>query len=191
MNPSFAYSILNPFDATRSHPFDLRARANWNSSFVLYLDYVLKADLREIVLPKAIDGAGRADNLWEHTCFEAFIALENSSEYLEVNLSPSGQWNIYEFKSYRGSRVEADQVSCKPMVLKAKTNLNVQAEIDLSGVSWIKASKKNIELQLGLTGVIELKSKVKSYCALTHKSDKADFHRKESFILRLKNPAAV
>ncbi len=191
MNPSVAYSILNPFDSTKSHPFDLRARATWTSPFVLHLDYVLKADLREIFLPEPVDGTSRADNLWEHTCFEAFVALENSSEYLEVNLSPSGQWNIYDFKSYRGSRVEADQISCKPMILKAKTNFNMQTDLDLRGVSWIKNSKKYADLVLGLTGVVELKDKVKSYCALTHKSDKPDFHRKESFILRLKNPAAI
>ncbi len=191
MNPSYAYSILNPFDATRSHPFELRARANWSKPFVLHLDYVLKADLRQIILPPAIEGAGRADNLWEHTCFEAFIALEDSPDYLEVNLAPSNQWNIYEFKKYRGSRMEADQVNCKPMILKAKTNFNVQAEIDLSGVAWIKNSKKTNDIHLGLTSVIELKSKLISYCALTHKSDKPDFHRKESFILRLKNPSAV
>ena len=97
MNPSVAYSTLNPFDSTRSHPFDLRARANWSQPFVLHLDYVLKADLRDINLPKSLENAGRADNLWEHTCFEAFIALENSPAYLEVNLSPSGQWTSIRF----------------------------------------------------------------------------------------------
>ncbi len=191
MNPSFAYSILNPFDATRSYPFDLRARAIWAQPFVLHLDFVLKADLREIILPKKFEGEERVDNLWEHTCFEAFIALENSPQYLEVNLAPSGQWNIYEFKSYRASRLEAEQVTCKPLVLRAKTNFNMQTKIDLSAVSWIKNSKKDVDVQLGLTGVIELKNKLKSYCALTHKSEKPDFHRKESFIFRLKNPAAV
>ena len=191
MNPSVAYSHLNPFDATRSHPFDLRARAIWTAPFVLHLDFVLKSDLREIILPEPIESAGRADNLWEHTCFEAFIALENSDNYLEVNLASSGQWNIYEFKNYRGSRIEADQVFCRPIILKAKTNFNIQAEISLSGVQWLKNSKKDSDLQVGLTGVIELKNREKSYCALTHKSDKPDFHKKESFILKLKNPAAV
>jgi hypothetical protein len=191
VNPSVAYSHLNPFDATRSHPFDLRARAIWISPFVLHLDFMLKSDLREIILPEPIENPGRTDNLWEHTCFEGFIALENSPEYLEVNLSSSGQWNIYEFRNYRTGRVEADQVSTKTTILKAKTNFNIQTEINLSDVSWIKNSKKNIDLQIGLTAVIELKDKVKSYCALTHKSDKPDFHIKESFILKLKNPAAV
>ncbi len=189
MNPSVGYSILNPFDSTRSHPFDLRARASWSSSFVLHLDFVLKADLREIKIPEPVDKPSRADNLWEHTCFEAFISLENASEYLEVNLSPSGSWNIYEFKSYRGSRIEAEQLSCKPLVLRSKTNFNVQIEVDLSSIGWIKNSKKDVDLLLGLTGVVELKNSIKSYCALTHKSEKPDFHRKESFILRLKNPA--
>ncbi len=191
MNPSVAYSHLNPFDSTRSHPFDLRARAIWTAPFVLHLDFMLKSDLREIILPEPIENPGRADNLWEHTCFEGFISLENSPEYLEVNLSSSGQWNIYEFKNYRTSRVEAENVTCKTTILKAKTNFNIQTEIVLSNVNWIKSSKKNIDLQLGLTAVIELKDKVKSYCALTHKSDKPDFHKKESFILKLKNPAAV
>ena len=186
-----AYSHLNPFDAMNSHPFDLRARAIWLAPFVLHLDFMLKSDLREIILPEPVEHPGRADNLWEHTCFEAFIALENSPEYLEVNLASSGQWNIYEFKNYRSSRIEADQVTCKTTILKAKTNFNIQAEIGLGGVQWIKNSKKDVDLQIGLSGVIELKNKIKSYCALTHKSEKPDFHKKQSFILKLKNPASV
>ena len=50
------------------------------------------------------DQVGFADYLWEQTCLECFISsgnLETDSSYIEINASPSGQYALYHFKSYR------------------------------------------------------------------------------------------
>lgn len=186
MDPSISYSQLHAFDSTRPQPFDLRARACWIGPAVIELDYLLKVDLKKIKIPAEINEPGRADNLWETTCFEAFIGNENSKSYFEVNLSTSGEWNVYEFSDYRKSRIEADQVHCNLESIISKTSLNLKAQINLNNLDIFKNKKIENDWILGLTAVIEMADGLKSYCALTHKSEKPDFHVKDSFILRLK-----
>lgn len=43
------------------------------------------------------------DFLWETHCYELFLAVSNEkdSPYLEVNFSPNGSFNLYQFDSYR------------------------------------------------------------------------------------------
>ena len=43
----------------------------------------------------------RADVLWQHTCFEAFVAPAGAPGYHEFNFSPSLDWAIYRFSAYR------------------------------------------------------------------------------------------
>ena len=46
-------------------------------------------------------GKGRADNLWQTTCFEAFLMPGEGPAYVELNLSPSEHWAAYDFTSRR------------------------------------------------------------------------------------------
>ncbi len=117
--------------------------------------------------------AGRADELWRHTCFEAFVATERG--YREFNLSPSGQWAAYHFDDYRSGMRAADEVA---------------TVAGLDGGSNYVALEGRIELplgaaRLGLSAVIETVDGAKTYWALTHPSDKPDFHHPDSFILDL------
>lgn len=43
------------------------------------------------------------DFLWETHCYELFLAFSNekNSPYLEVNFSPTGAFNLYQFDGYR------------------------------------------------------------------------------------------
>src|SRR5262249_8129622 len=68
---------------------------------VLRFHYVLEANLKHLRVPSPVADAARADNLWAHTCFEAFVGFARSPRYLELNFSPSGQWAAYGFESYR------------------------------------------------------------------------------------------
>ncbi|HAG92296.1 MAG TPA: hypothetical protein DCL41_10505 [Bdellovibrionales bacterium] len=42
----------------------------------------------------------RKDELWKSNCFELFFSFGQAS-YFEMNLSPSGDWQFYEFETYR------------------------------------------------------------------------------------------
>ena len=61
----------------------------------LRLRYHLSGDLAEVVIP-APTSPRRADNLWQTTCFEAFVRGEGA-DYAEYNFTPSGEWAAYGF----------------------------------------------------------------------------------------------
>ena len=53
-----------------------------------------------------------ATDLWRHTCFEAFIAVEGLPAYHEFNFAPSGEWAIYAFAGYRDGGPLANEMFC-------------------------------------------------------------------------------
>src|SRR5262245_47150312 len=74
---------------------------------MLTLRWMLTAPSGAVVMAARSAARARCDRLWESTCFEAFLARAGSPEYWEVNLSPSGDWNVYRFDSERtGMRPE-------------------------------------------------------------------------------------
>src|SRR5580704_12597995 len=67
---------------------------------VLLLLYVVIGKTSGLRLPSIVTPA-RADELWRHTCFEAFIGVPPRIGYYEFNFSPSTQWAAYRFSDYR------------------------------------------------------------------------------------------
>lgn len=47
----------------------------------------------------------RKDFLWEDNCLELFFELSDEKGYFEVNVSPTGSFNAYEFEDYRSPDV--------------------------------------------------------------------------------------
>src|SRR6185369_2088736 len=66
----------------------------------LRFSYRVVGDLDVVRVPPAAP-ARRADDLWEHTCFEAFVAVDGAPGYVELNAAPSGAWAVYAFARYR------------------------------------------------------------------------------------------
>jgi hypothetical protein len=123
----------------------------------------------------------RADQLWQHTCFEAFIAPGAQSRYYELNFSPSTQWAAYEFDGYRqGMRPLA--LSVPPQITVAATGdeLRVTAGVELAALGnapW--------PWRVGLTAVVEERSGNRGYFALLHPRAKPDFHDAAGFAFSL------
>src|ERR1700675_2461511 len=85
-----------PCDAVRSLGVQLQAE----EPGILVFQYSLVADMSRVRVPLSGVG-GRADALWRHTCFEAFVAPADAPGYHEFNFSPSFDWAIYRFSAYR------------------------------------------------------------------------------------------
>src|ERR1043165_4654007 len=66
----------------------------------LVLSYVVIGQMSDIRLPP-VAAAARTDDLWQHTCFEAFIRASSGTAYYEFNFAPSTQWAAYRFSGYR------------------------------------------------------------------------------------------
>src|SRR5947207_206897 len=72
----------------------------------LALAYLVTGNIAELRIP-SVEASCRAEELWRHTCFEAFIS--SGEAYYEFNFAPSMQWAAYWFSSYRnGMRVATE-----------------------------------------------------------------------------------
>jgi hypothetical protein len=144
--------------------------------------YVLMAEMRAIRVPSP-QSPGRADGLWKHTCFEAFMAIPGMPGYYELNFSPSQQWAIYRFSGYR-ERMSPTDVTVPPElnVRRFDDRLELDAVVRLPGLTALEAGRT---LKLALTAVVEDNSGTLSYWALKHAPGKPDFHHPDGFVLEL------
>jgi hypothetical protein len=76
------------------------ARVELEGDRRLRLEWSLTGNLEELAIPRR-SPSRRADRLWEHTCFEAFVAPASGPRYWELNFAPSTRWAAYEFDGYR------------------------------------------------------------------------------------------
>ncbi len=120
----------------------------------------------------------RADGLWAHTCFEAFVRAAEDETYSEFNFAPSTQWAAYAFSGYRAGMQLAD--SARPAIKTERTAGRFILRVRLFLPEW-----RGCALRLGLSTVIEDTDGVKSYWALAHPPGKPDFHHSDGFALLL------
>ena len=120
---------------------------------------------------------GRADELWQATCFEAFLRRPGEEGYREWNFAPSGQWAAYDLAGYRDGRTDADVAA--PYVRMEDNftwwTLGATIAVPADG-AW----------ELGLSAILEERDGTKSYWALAHlDEDEPDFHAPSCFAARL------
>jgi hypothetical protein len=143
----------------------------------LILSYVVSGRISDFRWPPVVAPA-RADELWWHTCFEAFVRPSTGSAYYEFNFSPSTQWAAYRFDSYRsGTRVATEIGTPRIEVRSTAESYTLQAALELDGLS--------LPWRLGLSAVLEETNGGKSYWALAHPPGKVDFHHTDCFALEL------
>jgi hypothetical protein len=161
----------------------LEARAERVGSDALRLSYLLEADLEHIRIPAPVTRPGRAERLWTHTCFEAFVARDSSPQYLELNFSPSGQWAAYRFDSYRKGMAPA-QLPATPRITvrRGGSRLELHAELALSATLPATA---RAGLRIAVTSVVEDGEGRLSYWAARHPAGRPDFHHPDTFSLAL------
>jgi hypothetical protein len=148
----------------------------------LLLSYSVTGKIGELRLPPVITAA-RTDELWRHTCFEAFVGNSADDAYYEFNFSPSTQWAAYRFDSYRsGMQVAAGMSAPRIDVQSSPGCYTLQATLALD---WLSRSQGDVRWRLGLSAVIEETSGRKSYWALAHPPGKADFHHSDCFTQEL------
>ncbi|MES2095761.1 MAG: DOMON-like domain-containing protein [Pseudomonadota bacterium] len=135
---------------------------------------------------KRLDGESmRADELWRHTCFEAFFGEIGQPSYVELNFSPSLQWAAYAFDDYRAGMRNFDGDLGEVLVSSFHRPLDGEWRF-----GTFPLADPAHELRLGLSAVIEAKDGTKSYWALAHAPGPPDFHNPDCFIATLPAPAA-
>lgn len=178
MTPPF--SLLCHPASTCSAVSRLTADAQLHADGSLRLRYQLHGTPAALLIPAKQSSAGFADGLWQHTCFEAFIAHEHGTAYREFNFSPSGHWAAYAFSDYR-------QRSAWPLSTSPHIEVQAAAESFVLHATLPAAllSSEPGMLHLGLSAVIETREGALSYWALAHPGERPDFHLRSAFVLHL------
>jgi hypothetical protein len=149
----------------------------------LVMRYCVTGKISDLYMPPATAAAARADELWQHTCFEAFVRASPGAGYYEFNFAPSTQWAAYWFSGYRTGMRVATEISAPHIeVQSSRECYTLQASLDLDPLSSLLLDGR---WRLGLSALIEETSGRKSYWALAHPPGKADFHHPDCFVHEL------
>jgi hypothetical protein len=144
----------------------------------LLLSYVVTGKIGDLRLPPVVTAA-RTDELWRHTCFEAFVGSSADAAYYEFNFAPTTQWAAYRFSGYRsGMRIATEMSAPRIDVQSSPECCTLQASLELD---WLSSLPRGARWRLGLSAVIEETNGRRSYWALAHPPGKADFHHSDCF----------
>jgi hypothetical protein len=167
LHPDFICDAVERIEVDASRPSPER----------LELRYRAIGEMSEVNLPSPATPV-RADQLWEHSCFEAFVRAGSEGPYYEFNFAPSLQWAAYRFGSHRRGMSAPDIDPPQALTHWAAGWYELKASLRLAALADLP---NDVPWQLNLTAVIEEKSGRKSYWALAHPSGKADFHHPDCF----------
>jgi hypothetical protein len=144
----------------------------------LVLQYFVTGKMSDLRMPPVTTPA-RIDELWQHTCFEAFVRALPAATYYELNFAPSTQWAAYRFTGYRSGMSVANEIGAPRFKVQSDAErYKMQASLNLDHLSNLPS---NAVWRLGLSAVIEEASGRKSYWALAHPPGKPDFHHSDCF----------
>ena len=176
-----AYLLAHP-DAGGEFVWSIAVEAQFTPGATLACRYTLGGDMARLRVPHA--GAGRrADDLWRHTCFEAFVTAADTAGYYEFNFSPALDWAAYRFTDYR-TGMSAATLDRAPglQVRRSGGGLELAATVHLAGIAALCDARA---LRVALAAVIEENDGRLGYWALGHPPGNPDFHHPEGFTLEL------
>lgn len=177
-NQSF---FLQPFPSTKQL-LDIKIAGKIvRNDNQLAIEYTLLGDFKKVAIAPPSERPSRKHELWQDTCFEFFLGIKNSPKYWEFNLSPAGHWNVYRFDGYRQGMQEEAALITLPFIVQQKADsLELTLDFDLDKIIPIEQA-----LEVAITTVIKDRNGEVTYWALTHQGAEADFHRRDSFTMKL------
>src|SRR6202047_5057171 len=185
MKPADAHgTVLVAHPDTSHHPVSgIAVEVRLASAATLVCNYSLHGDVGRVRVSGA--GAGhRSDGLWQHTCFEAFVAAPGVAGYYEFNFSPTLDWAAYQFTDYRDGMAPANLTHAPGLqVRRSSDQFELTATVHLGGLTPLCDAPA---LRLALAAVIEDHRGGLSYWALEHPPGEPDFHHPDSFPLALR-----
>jgi hypothetical protein len=146
---------------------------------ILTLSYVVTGNIGKLRIPPTATPS-RSDELWRHTCFEAFIRTSDAG-YYEFNFAPTAQWAAYHFAGYRSEQCPARIRAPDITVQSDADRYRLDASLQLDSLSLLSDESWH----LGLSAVIEETSGGLSHWALAHPPGPPDFHHADSFVYEL------
>jgi hypothetical protein len=126
----------------------------------------------------SVDNPAPPDALWRTTCCELFVG--SGAGYREFNFSPSGQWAVYDFLSYRVKSPSPTSIPA-PTIWSGYYDNRLQLDATLPAA----ALPAGDILPCALAVVVEAHDGRRGYWALAHPAGQPDFHHRSGFTLCL------
>ncbi|MDP3173075.1 MAG: DOMON-like domain-containing protein [Phenylobacterium sp.] len=159
----------------------IEAHAARSDAGVLSLEYCVRAEPAALLLPRPTEPR-RTDELWRHTCLEAFVHSPADETYYEFNFAPSTQWAAYRFDGYRQGMAPADIEPPGVVMHPADDGFTLCISLNLGRAHDLPPTAV---WRLGLAAVIEEVGGRISYWAAAHPPGRPDFHHADGFALDL------
>lgn len=177
-------ATLQPHPDACAPAIAMTAEAERRPGGRLALRYRVTGEVASVLLPPSAKPE-RTGGLWRHSCFEAFLRVAADPGYVELNLSPSGQWAAYRFSDYRAGMAEAEVPAPEIRLSMTGDGFDLAAAVYLGVALGLPAG---LPWQAGLAAVIEDRNGRTSHWALAHPAGAPDFHHRDGFALELPPP---
>jgi hypothetical protein len=164
---------LRPHPDSKSATTRIEVEAARTAPDLLRLTYAISGDLSRVSFPGP-QPAARADGLWKHSCFEAFLDAERG--YYEYNFSPSSQWAAYRFDGHRAGMREAASIDPR---------IAWRADEKAGLLTATLRLPSDATGRLGLSAIVEEDDGTRSFWALAHPAGPPDFHHAACFAAQL------
>jgi hypothetical protein len=175
-----AHLLAHP-DTPGEWVWSIGAEVELTPGAALVCRYELHGEVGRLRVPAARTGR-RAEELWQHTCFEVFAAAPGGG-YYEFNFAPSLEWAAYRFSGYREGMTPAALTRAPGLKARRTADrLELTAQLYLEGLAELARAPL---LHLGLSAVVEDDGGRLSYWALRHAPGNPDFHDPDAFALEL------
>ena len=141
----------------------------------LYLQFSLLGST-DIYTFESFKAIKRADNLWEKSCFELFIANRISNAYWEINISSTGEWNLYQFDAYKQGMREIE-LTTQPLIQtqQDQDSFTISFELDIAELNLSDS------LNINLATILLTKENSRTFWTI-NPVEKPDFHNQNGFI---------
>ncbi len=174
-----------------SHAFKLKrifgppyAECNIDGSLIinplLGIIYQISGEIDQLIWPKQTNKPQRLDGLWEKTCLELFIAECGENAYYEFNFSPNGDWQCYQFSSYRNFSAKPE-LQNPPSINKYESTNEYIFNICVD----IRPLSLQAPLDIGINAVLQQPTAELNFYSLNHQTEIPNFHRRENFVMKI------
>lgn len=143
--------------------------------------HLLNPDELQVIVPLESANPTFKDSLYETTCFEFFWMWPSSKAgpqlpYVEWNFSPSLNWAVWGFDSYRvKSSLAVDRIFFPPRMQFDGRSMRVQLLARDDNLDLTASSLVNV------ASVLHLKNQPRIYYSLKKNQGKPDFHETNLF----------
>ena len=174
------YKLIPFLDDELEQAIDLKVGIDWSfDASKLMIQFGVTGSLDRLKIPPASDVPQRTTGLWETTCFECFLGSLGQENYWEMNLSPSGDWNVFRLDGYRENLREEPMIKTLPFGVERRGDrMIVDVTLDIQKLGLCRDT-----IELLATSVMEEVTGDISYWAVAYTGTTADFHLRKSFVI--------